>query len=264
MKTKKLSLFKKFFLGVFLVILLLAAYFIVAAALTGNPQNTPDNSAALTEKIKNLTVLDSDNDGLTDQDERLYNTDPYNEDTDNDGYLDGQEVASGYDPLKPSPGDKIEDVEEYINNLKPRPLVVMPEDSEINISQESGKEAIEKYFEQAKTPAVLKDPTIYQEAFSNAAQGNMSTIDLIITELENKYEQLKKMSVPQEAVYVHKLTLALMPPLIKLFEDLKNLRTDPIKTLAAVKASAELAPYTQSLNNEINSLAKKYNIEPQQ
>lgn len=56
---------------------------------------------------QNNIFLDSDQDGLTDQEEKLYGTDPHNPDTDGDGYSDGAEVRSGYDPLKPAPGDKI-------------------------------------------------------------------------------------------------------------------------------------------------------------
>jgi hypothetical protein len=51
--------------------------------------------------------LDSDQDGLSDEEERLYGTDPLKYDTDGDSYSDGNEVKSGYDPLKPAPGDKI-------------------------------------------------------------------------------------------------------------------------------------------------------------
>lgn len=50
---------------------------------------------------------DTDQDGLTNEEEQLYGTDPQNADTDGDGYSDGAEIRSGYDPLKPSPGDKI-------------------------------------------------------------------------------------------------------------------------------------------------------------
>ena len=50
---------------------------------------------------------DSDQDGLSNEEEKLYGTDPYNKDTDGDGYSDGVEIESGYDPLKPAPGDKI-------------------------------------------------------------------------------------------------------------------------------------------------------------
>lgn len=50
---------------------------------------------------------DSDQDGLSDEEERMYGTDPKNPDTDGDGYSDGAEIKSGYDPLRPAPGDKI-------------------------------------------------------------------------------------------------------------------------------------------------------------
>jgi glycerophosphoryl diester phosphodiesterase len=55
----------------------------------------------------NSLFLDSDQDGLTDQEEKMIGTDPFKADTDNDGYSDGKEVGSGYDPLKPAPGDKL-------------------------------------------------------------------------------------------------------------------------------------------------------------
>ncbi len=41
---------------------------------------------------------DSDNDGLTDEEEATYGTDSSNTDSDGDGYLDGEEVEHGYDP----------------------------------------------------------------------------------------------------------------------------------------------------------------------
>lgn len=50
---------------------------------------------------------DSDQDGLSNDEETLYKTDPLNKDTDGDSYMDGVEVESGYDPLKPAPGDKL-------------------------------------------------------------------------------------------------------------------------------------------------------------
>src|SRR3990167_10729781 len=56
---------------------------------------------------KNI-FLDSDQDGLTDEEEKGYGTDPNNKYSDGDGYSEGGEVFGGYDPLKPAPGDKIE------------------------------------------------------------------------------------------------------------------------------------------------------------
>ncbi|HBP00849.1 MAG: Thrombospondin type 3 repeat superfamily protein [Candidatus Moranbacteria bacterium GW2011_GWE2_47_10] len=54
-----------------------------------------------------LVFSDLDQDGLSDEEEKVYGTDPSKKDTDRDGYSDGTEVKSGYDPLKPAPGDKL-------------------------------------------------------------------------------------------------------------------------------------------------------------
>jgi hypothetical protein len=45
---------------------------------------------------------DPDNDGLTNDEEEYYGTDPYNADTDEDGFTDGEEVNAGTDPLDPN------------------------------------------------------------------------------------------------------------------------------------------------------------------
>ena len=56
-----------------------------------------NNSKAI--KTENSRLLDTDNDGLTDYEEKeIYFIDPNNPDTDNDGYSDGEEVRSGYNP----------------------------------------------------------------------------------------------------------------------------------------------------------------------
>jgi len=65
------------------------------------------------EKTKEKVIFaetlykDSDYDGLSDYQEIELNTDPFLPDTDGDGFLDGVEVASGYNPLNPSPAKKI-------------------------------------------------------------------------------------------------------------------------------------------------------------
>lgn len=45
-----------------------------------------------------LGGTDTDNDGLSNDEEKKYRTDPKNPDTDGDSYLDGQEVEAGYNP----------------------------------------------------------------------------------------------------------------------------------------------------------------------
>lgn len=54
-----------------------------------------------------IANIDSDKDGLSDTEEALYGTAVDVADTDGDGYSDGVEVKSGYDPLRPAPGDKL-------------------------------------------------------------------------------------------------------------------------------------------------------------
>jgi hypothetical protein len=49
--------------------------------------------------LAELGGVDSDNDGLTNAEEKQYGTDPQNPDTDGDGYKDGEEVKNGYNPL---------------------------------------------------------------------------------------------------------------------------------------------------------------------
>ncbi|MFZ2299542.1 MAG: hypothetical protein WAW00_00190 [Candidatus Moraniibacteriota bacterium] len=82
----------KFALFLFFSLLFLSAAVFVFA----------DESAS----TKNI-FQDSDQDGLSNDEEKLYGTDLMTKDSDGDGYGDGIEVESGYDPLKPAPGDKI-------------------------------------------------------------------------------------------------------------------------------------------------------------
>lgn len=52
---------------------------------------------------QNVARIDSDNDGIDDEEEHAYQTDPNNRDTDGDYYLDGEEVNNGWLPTNPNP-----------------------------------------------------------------------------------------------------------------------------------------------------------------
>lgn len=74
-----------------------------------NTTSTDDNS---TNDDNTTTIIDSDNDGISDEDERnLYGTDPNSNDTDGDGLSDNDEIhVYGSDPLSSdSDGDGLED-----------------------------------------------------------------------------------------------------------------------------------------------------------
>jgi hypothetical protein len=80
--------------------------------------------------------LDSDNDGLTDAEERVVGTDPENADTDNDGYSDYQELLSGYDPLAPQEKLGVGSTLRF-NNLDGQARVLYPADWELMESPSS-------------------------------------------------------------------------------------------------------------------------------
>ena len=59
-------------------------------------------------KVNAILDRDTDGDGLKDWEEELWKTDRNNPDTDRDTTADGVEVASGRDPLKAGPDDKLD------------------------------------------------------------------------------------------------------------------------------------------------------------
>ncbi|MDA3814880.1 MAG: hypothetical protein PF549_00760 [Patescibacteria group bacterium] len=87
-KEKRIVFYKK--ITLFLVIVFFAWFNLSRADLNG------------------LNIFqDRDQDGLSDQEELAYGTNPDKADTDEDGYSDKIEIESGYDPLKAAPGDRI-------------------------------------------------------------------------------------------------------------------------------------------------------------
>lgn len=95
-----------------------------------------------------IAAKDSDKDGLSDYEEIFrFNTDPFAVDSDGDGFNDGVEIASGYDPLDPSPADQIV----YEEPKTPEAGVVQPQTfkvEEIKVVEtaktETGAEVITK------------------------------------------------------------------------------------------------------------------------
>lgn len=75
---------------------------IVATTTEAAPtlEATPPTPFSAIFPFKNYTkTLDTDNDGLTDEEEKIYGTDPAKPDTDSDGFTDELEVSNLYNPL---------------------------------------------------------------------------------------------------------------------------------------------------------------------
>jgi len=90
----------------------------------GNSLETNDYAAANIGQAKYVfsfdSAVDSDGDGLSDWQEVVYGTDPYDPDTDGDGLSDGDEVERGTDPLDvDTDGDGLSDKWEVDHGLDP-------------------------------------------------------------------------------------------------------------------------------------------------
>ena len=85
---------------------------------TGGP-TTPGGASTPTTPTT-PPIVDSDGDGLSDDEELALGTDPNNRDSDGDGLSDGDEVAAGSDPLvQDSDGDGVTDGSEVLAGSDP-------------------------------------------------------------------------------------------------------------------------------------------------
>ncbi len=98
-------------------------------------------SISMSQNISNVTLLDSDGDGLLDWEEDLWGTDKYNPDTDGDGTSDGAEVAAGRNPTIPGPDDSLKEKnDEMIEALEEKWANVS------GLTQQMSRELSEEYF----------------------------------------------------------------------------------------------------------------------
>lgn len=97
------------------------------------------------------TKIDSDDDGVNDDEEELFSTNVMNADTDGDGLKDGIEIISWFDPLDPNPdGDTYDDLEEYNNGTDPYTY---------NLTAD---EWVEQFVEGTIKGDFIEDPTVPQ------------------------------------------------------------------------------------------------------
>src|SRR5688572_2747474 len=77
-------------------------FFAIATLLLLGLFAAPIRANAEEPPIQPAVLVDTDGDGLFDNDEPTYGTDPDLYDTDGDGFGDNQEVITGSDPLDPA------------------------------------------------------------------------------------------------------------------------------------------------------------------
>ncbi|WP_254544593.1 hypothetical protein [Halomarina pelagica] len=98
------------------VITVAAVVLVSSAAVVATPQNNSTDVGGVNEsddlhERNESNGTDSDNDGLSDHEERVHGTDPTDPDTDSDGVSDGEEVERGTNPMsRDTDADGVEDL----------------------------------------------------------------------------------------------------------------------------------------------------------
>ncbi len=145
---------------------------------------------------------DKDQDGLSDQEERAYGTDPNNPDTDGDGYSDGTEVKSGYDPLKPAPGDKIKTESQVLGTEDEQDFLLKQSESEnFNYTEEFlNKLKNEKGEELSAITDILNNPESLEDESVLENLGNTSLTTEDLNEIINGIAQQKNVTEEIEII----------------------------------------------------------------
>ncbi len=133
-----------------------------------------------------VTFDDSDTDGLSDDEEKIYGTDPEVADTDGDGYSDGVEIEGGFDPLKPAPGDRITP-EEVTDDA------VAPNGSDtgvVNLTEQASEELADLVSEKKEGEEITSDDL--NTVLANVMAAGQD--DVVLPEVDTTNLKIKKLA----------------------------------------------------------------------
>lgn len=133
---------------------------------------------------------DSDQDGLSNDEEQLYGTDSNNRDTDSDGYSDGVEIESGYNPLKPAPGDKV------VQEPSAEPVAMTATAQRKNLTEQVSQElaATIKTSNENAAPLTAEDMNASMQKIVESSSQEIILPDVDIKEIKLKKAPSKKLS----------------------------------------------------------------------
>lgn len=190
---------------------------------------------------KNENIFqDTDQDGLSNEEEKVYGTDPNESDTDHDGYTDATELKSGYNPLKPAPGDKLIDQE----NTDTKSLA-----STTNTASSETKPATEENLTQDVSEKVA---AIIQEHSTNKAPLSLDELRKSIQDtLNNKITLDDIPEVDKESIKIKKQAYSKYSE----EEQQKRMKEDTLEYVTAVSyVFANNSPKTLHSTNDINDI----------
>ncbi|MCH2134924.1 MAG: hypothetical protein MK116_14375, partial [Phycisphaerales bacterium] len=124
------------------------------------PENSFNNNGTVSCIAASCGSCDTDGDGLSDDQEAAFGTDPDDPDSDNDGVLDGQEVIDGTDPNNPdTDGDGVNDGQEVLDGTGPNDFdndgINDDVDNDLDVSP-GGPQTINMAIAVANTNAVIQ------------------------------------------------------------------------------------------------------------
>jgi hypothetical protein len=169
----------KIILGSLALIAVISSY-----SLLSSLKNNPLAKLAKLANISQGSQLeepdnDTDNDGLSDNDERAWGTDFTNPDTDGDSFKDGEEIASGHNPNVAGPDDLINKKQNVTQRISELMLAGIKEGS-LRVDSSNFNSSIE----------TLVDEALHQTQV-NAVKINSSSLKIIPDTKENllKYKE---------------------------------------------------------------------------
>lgn len=138
------------------------------------------------------------------------------------------------------------------------------DDNEIKTTADNSQAAIQKYAAAASTAMASVVP---QEAykitnsesqiFLNAIEENdFSELDLVQKVYQDTYENFKKLTVPSDMLSLHKEQLNIISSLIKIYQAVKEIDTDPLKANLALQAYESLRNQFANWLQELSQFIK--------
>ena len=254
----------------------IAAVLVLIAVALGSIKfsGTKNTNLSTINASSSPSEIDSDNDGLPDWEEALYNTDPHNIDTDGDGTPDGEEITEGRDPLKANtaaygqtPNDKISTA------LIAQDQEISSVDQNISATQKMAQDLMSNIFASQPVNGTMDQntqDTLTQQALNDIPQkqftGSTTIADLNIVNATDEKTFIKDLLVYATAYYaqINTLRKTLGQDLIIIDENISSGNTTENNT----QMLKIISVYQTIINNLIkmpipaisNSLAIQYHL----
>jgi len=247
-------------------------------------------------KISTDPDLDSDNDGLKDWEEVLWQTDPHNADTDGDGTNDGEEVRQERDPSIKGPADSTHSADksnttdkiaedlvntylqdknnistdksavlanELLKNTYNRTKITVYTEKDLTLTSNS-IESYKKYgndlaqaFAGFNTPE-NSELVIFAKALQNSDVSELSKLDPVIKSYKEFLSSMISVPTPKDASTLHLNMVNSLNQVIKGTEGMRLLFTDPAIALSAISTfKTDLDNFARNLLLSIQDIKDK-------